>query len=221
MSAGAPARTRPLSLTSAAGAGAARSGSPSASSRRRSGSRSSYSRKTSRTRERSGSRAASAAMSRSTRKVALDGREALGDARVLGVLEQVLFALGAFDLVDVREHVLQRAVALDQLARRLVADAGDAGDVVGGVALQPVEVGDQLRRDSVAVDHRLAVVDLRVGDPARGRHHLDDALTVDQLEDVAVAGDDHHRHGRVGPKRALGERGDHVVGLEALDAHVA
>ena len=38
------------------------------------------------------------------RHVALDGRELLGDARVLGVLDQVLFALGAADLVDVREH---------------------------------------------------------------------------------------------------------------------
>ena len=49
----------------------------------------------------------------------------------------------------------------------LVADAGDAGDVVGRVALEPDEVGDQLGRDAVAVDHALAVVDLRVGDAAR------------------------------------------------------
>jgi len=54
----------------------------------------------------------------------------LGDARVLGVLDEVLFALGAFDLLDVREHFLQRSVALDQLARGLVADPRDAGDVV-------------------------------------------------------------------------------------------
>ncbi len=110
---------------------------------------------------------------------------------------QVLFALGAADLVDVREHLLERAEALDQLAGGLLADPGDAGDVVRGVALQAVEVGDQLRRDAVAVDHGLAVVDLGLGDPARGRHHLHEALLVDQLEDVAVAGDDHHRHRRL------------------------
>ena len=62
---GVPARTRPLSMASADGAGAASSGSPRASSSRRSGSRSSYSRNTSRMRERLGSRDASAAMSRS------------------------------------------------------------------------------------------------------------------------------------------------------------
>ncbi len=155
------------------------------------------------------------------RHVALDRRQALRHARVLGVVEQVLFALRPFHLVDVLEHLLERPEALDQLARRLVADPGDAGDVVRCVALQPVEVGDQARRDPVAVDHRLAVVDLRVGDAARGRHHLDDARVVDQLEDVAVAGDDHRRHLRAGMQRLLGDRGDHVVGLVALDAHVA
>ena len=38
---------------------------------------------------------------------------------------------------------------------RLVADPRDARDVVRGVALQAVEVGDQLGRDAVAVDHGL------------------------------------------------------------------
>ena len=67
---------------------------------------------------------------------------------------------------------------------------GTPGDVVRGVALEPDEVGDQLGRDAVAVDHRLAVVDLRVGDAAAGGHHPHARL--DQLEEVAVAGDDHH-----------------------------
>jgi hypothetical protein len=136
------------------------------------------------------------------------------------VIAQVLFALGAFDLVDVCEHVLERAVALDQLAGGLVADPRYAGDVVRGVALQPIEVGDQLGSDAVAVDHRLAVVDLRLGDPARGRHHLDEAVAVDQLEGVAIAGDDHHGNGRVGVQGPLGERGDHVVGLVPVDLDV-
>ncbi len=67
--------------------------------------------------------------------------------------------------------------------------------------------------------HGLAVVDLGVGDAARGGHHLDEAVGVDQLEDVAVAGDDHHGH--VGGAGALGERGDDVVGLVPLDLDVA
>ncbi len=151
------------------------------------------------------------------RDVAAGGRELLRHPRVLGVLAEDLLALGAGDLVDVVEHVLERPEPLEQLGRGLVADAGDPGDVVGGVALQADEVGHQLRRDAVAVDHPVAVVDPGVGDPARGRH--DPHAVVDQLVGVAVAGDDHHRHAL--PPRALGDRGDHVVGLVALDGEVA
>ena len=79
---------------------------------------------------------------------------------------------------------------------RLVADAGNAGDVVRGVALQPDEVGDQLRRDAVALDHALAVVDARVGDPA-GRGHHPHPPVVGQLVGVAVAGHDHHVDARL------------------------
>ena len=34
----------------------------------------------------------------------------------------------------------------------------------------PMKSVHQLGRDAVALDHALAVVDARVGDPARGRH---------------------------------------------------
>ena len=154
-------------------------------------------------------------------EVAPHGGKRLGQAGIVGVVEQVLFALGAFDVLDVRQHALERAVALNQLAGRLLADPGHTGDVVRGVALQAVEVGNQLRRDAVAVDHGLAVVDLGVGDSARGGHHPDAVLVIDQLKDIAIAGHDHHRNRRVGVQSPLHERRDHVVRLAALDGHVA
>ena len=64
------------------------------------------------------------------RDVADHRRELLGHARVVGVLGQVLLALGAGDLVDAGEDALEVAEALQQLGGGLVADAGDAGDVV-------------------------------------------------------------------------------------------
>ena len=143
-------------------------------------------------------------------------RQPLRDPRVLGVLGQVLLALRAGDLVDVREHLLERPEALEELGGGLVADPRDSRDVVGGVALEPDEVGDELGRDPVALDHPVAVIDLRVGDPARRGHHPDPV--ADQLVDVAVAGDDHHRDPC---RRGIpGHRRDHVVGLIALDRDV-
>ena len=148
--------------------------------------------------------------------VAHHRRQPLGHARVLGVVGQVLLALGAGDLIDAGQHVLERAEALQQLGRRLVADPRDARDVVRRVALEPDEVRHELGRDAVAVDHALAVVDLRVGDAARRRHHPH--AVADELVGVAVARDDHHRD--VPLPRPLDQRGDHVVGLVALDGDV-
>ena len=118
------------------------------------------------------------------------------------------------------EDLFERSEFLKQLGRGLVADAGDAGDVVAGVALQADEVRDQLGRDPVAVDHALAVVDARVGDPARGGHDLHHAV-VDELVRVAVAGDDHGWDGWLGRPSLFHDRRDHVVGLEPLDSEVA
>ena len=114
--------------------------------------------------------------------VALHRGQLLGHAGVLGVLEEVLLALGAGDLIDGPQHLLQGAELLQQRRGGLVADPGNARDVVGGVALEAVEVGDQLGGDPVAVDHRLAVIDLRLGDAAAGGHDLHQARLVDELE---------------------------------------
>ena len=148
--------------------------------------------------------------------VAHGGRQLLRDAGVVGVLGQVLLALGARDRVDVGQHAVEVAPLLEQLRSGLVADAGHARDVVRGVALEPVEVGDPLGRDAVAVDHGVAVVDRRVGDPAARGHDPDARLH--ELEHVSVAG--HDRHVDPVRRRARGQRGDHVVGLVAGHLHV-
>ena len=53
---------------------------------------------------------------------------------------QVLLALGARDLVDRVQHLLERAELLQELRGGLVADARDARDVVRGVALEADQV---------------------------------------------------------------------------------
>ena len=149
------------------------------------------------------------------RKVAAHRRELLRRARLLGVLPQRLRARGR-ELVDVLEHVLERPVLRDQLAGGLVADPRDARDVVGGVPLEADEVGNLLRRHPVARENPLRRVHVHVRDPAR-RHHQADVVRA-ELERVAVGRDDAGPHsGRVG---AIGERGDDVVGLPALELEV-
>ena len=82
--------------------------------------------------------------------------------------------------------------------------------------LRPIRSGTSSGGDAVALDHPLAVVDLGVGDAARGRHHPDPV--ADQLVGVAVAGHDHHRD--LALAGLAGQRRDHVVGLPALDPDV-
>ena len=121
------------------------------------------------------------------------------------------------ELAGVLDHRLERAVLRDQLAGGLVADAGDARDVVGGVALQPDEVRHLLGRHAVARLDALRRVDVDVGDAAR-RHHQADVLAA-ELERVAVGRDDARLDPlAVGARR---ERRDHVVRLPALELEVA
>ena len=114
------------------------------------------------------------------------------------------------------EHALERAVLRDQLAGGLVADPGDARDVVGRVALEPDEVGHLLGRDAVAGEDALGRVDVDVGDAAR-RHHQADVVGA-ELERVAVGRDDAGLDPRL--VGARGERGDDVVRLPALELEV-
>ncbi len=149
------------------------------------------------------------------REVAAHRRELLRRQRLLGVLAERLGAARR-ELVDVLEHGLEGPVLRDQLPGRLVPDPGDAGDVVGGVALEPDEVRHLLRRDAVAGDDALRRVHVDVGDPARGHHQAD--VVRAELKGVPVRRHDARPDRRfVGPG---GERGDDVVSLPPLELEV-
>ena len=137
--------------------------------------------------------------------------EPLGQARRRLVLGQQRAALVGADLGEVLVEVLDRAELLHQRGRRLLADAGDAGDVVGGVALEADVVGDLRRRHAEALDHAGRRVDLDVGHAAPGGHHPD--VVVDDLQRVAVAGD--HERAAALPLGLFGQCAEDVVGLVA------
>ena len=120
------------------------------------------------------------------------------------MLDQVLLAFGAGDLIDAGEHSLQRAELCSSWAAVFSPIPGTPGMLSEVSPAQPHQVGDQLRIHAVALLDRLAVVDLGLGDPAAGAHHPHPV--ADQLVGVAVAGDDHRRDrtpSRLGTSEAI------------------
>ena len=78
---------------------------------------------------------------------------------------------------------------VDQLGRRLLADAGHAGQVVARVAAQRGVLRVLRRRHAGALDDAGLVVERVVADAAAVVEHLDVGV-LDELVGVAVAGDD-------------------------------
>ena len=113
------------------------------------------------------------------------------------------------------EDLLERAVGLDELGGRLLADAGDAVDVVGGVTPQRRIVQVALGAEAVPLAHGRLVVGDGVRDAPAVHHHPD--LRPDHLEEVTVGGDDHRRGplgGELGTQHVDDVVGLHVVHLE-------
>ena len=115
------------------------------------------------------------------------------------------------DLVEVFEEPGEVAELADELRGGLLADAGNARDVVGRVALEGLEVDDLVGPQPVALVDPGRVVDDRVLDAGPRRH--EPRPVGHELEHVEVAGHD----GRIEAARLgfHGERADDVVGLVA------
>jgi len=108
-------------------------------------------------------------------------------------------------------HALDRLVRGDEPCRGLLADAGNAGNVVGGVALERLEVDNLVRPEAVAGHDLRFVVDHGVLKALAGGHDL--RARRDELEGVEVTRQDE----RIEVQRLglPGERADNVVGLES------
>ena len=114
------------------------------------------------------------------------------------------------------ENRIEIAVRLEQLQRRLVAHAFDAGDVVGAVAYQREIVYDPLGTDAEALA-RVGLVNPLLFDrrlSASAWIEQRDAF-ADQLVKVLVTRDDDGLHPVA--RGALRERRDDIVGLIPID----
>lgn len=99
------------------------------------------------------------------------------------------------------------AVFLDQLGGGLGADAGGAGDIVGAVADQGLDLDHLVGGDAELFEHGL------LGEAALLHRVPHDDRGADQLHQVLVGGDDHRLAAGVADAAGIG--GDQVVGLPA------
>ena len=106
------------------------------------------------------------------------------------------------------ERRLQRAEALDDLDRPLVADAGRAGNVIDGIAAQRHHIDHLLGTHAQNLFHLGGVADQIV---FGWIEHAN--VVAHQLQHVLIAGDDENR---MRLRRCLPRQGaDHVISLEA------
>ena len=126
----------------------------------------------------------------------------------------------ALDLAGVRHDVVEVAVLDDQGCCLLGTDAGNAGDVIGRIALESIEVGDQIRGDAVIeVVHRFRRHDLHVGDALLRRDDLH--MVRCKLVHVAVARKEEHIVASI--LALLGKGAQDIVTLPAFafaDRHI-
>ena len=142
------------------------------------------------------------------RHVIAKGHQPAGNPRQVGLVDEVFAAFRLFDFPGPFEERLQIAVFVDQLRRRLDADAGNAGNVVGRIAGQGLHLDHLFGPDAEFFHHLVGADDLVL----HGVHH--DHPGADQLHHVLVARHDGDVGAGLDGQPGIG--GDQVVGLEAV-----
>ena len=123
-----------------------------------------------------------------------------------------LFSQLALDLISMSQHVFQRAVFIQQLDCGFFPHAGNAGNVVAGVAHQALPVRHLLGGDAEGFLHARGIKQRAFRDAFTGEQHL--CPVADQLQRVPVAGEQH----AVQPVFTAfsGQRAQNVVSLIAF-----
>ncbi len=129
------------------------------------------------------------------------------DPRLLGILDQGLAPFRLLDFAGALQEGFEVAIFGDQLRRGLDADAGNAGNVVGGIAGQRLHLDHLLRRHAEFLDH------LGYADAAILHGVVHDDAVGDELHQVLVGGHDGRGRAPFAGQPRIGR--DQVVGLEA------
>ena len=148
------------------------------------------------------------------RQVARDDRDVAATPCDLAVFAHEALEFRRARKRRVLEQRVERTRGLDELDRRLLADAGNAGKIVGRIALEPAIVRQLSRIEIEARTHGRDVVPHHA---THARAHRDRRLLIDDLQEIVVARDDDRFVTRA--LRFGGERCDHVVRFFAFDFH--
>ncbi len=114
-------------------------------------------------------------------------------------------------MLQILQYRLNAIVVGQQALRSLLPDARYAGDVIGTVAHQRLEVHKLPGCDAVSVTKAFLIILSSLGDAASSDQNCDPV--TEQLQQVAITGDDDHLAALSGP--AICQRADDVVGLIA------
>ncbi len=146
------------------------------------------------------------------RHIILETHKLARDARLVGELDELLAPLGLLDLAGAGQQRVEIAVFVDQLGRRLDADARHTRHVVGRIPGQRLHVDNLVGRHAELLDH-LVAADLL------GLHGVEhDNAGAHELHQVLVGGDDGDVAAGIDDLARIA--GDEIVGLKAqlLDA---
>ena len=144
-----------------------------------------------------------------------DGSQLIGQVGAFPTVFQLFPELGPDGRVlNTHIHAVQTAEFRQQLCGSLGPHAGDAGDVVGGVAHQGFQIHHPGRLKAVFFIKLVFVIEGCRSLAGLGDHQLYLYMVVDELQTVPVAGDDDAVPPVVGADFPHGA--DHVVGLPAL-----
>ena len=149
------------------------------------------------------------------RRVKPDGGKLKAQIRTLAAVLQLFKELAL--------HILGREIFIDPVQGPVFGQKvrcglrphpGHAGDVVRAVAHQGLEIDQADGGKAILLRKGRRIIERGVGLPALGDHELDPHVLVDELQAVAVAGDDDAVPARLAG--FFGDGADDVVGLPAL-----
>ena len=122
-----------------------------------------------------------------------------------------LFGARRLHFVHMLFQIFNRMKALNQRGRRLLADRGDARDIVGGIAHQRLDINEFLRRDPVGLPDRLR---REIGLAAAGLRQTNQNVAIRELQKIPVTG--HNRDLISLFLATFCEGSDHIIRLKPL-----